>query len=140
MRKGYIMIVCRDDKQKDYLFEYINNKLNKYIIRKSKNKYFDYSIEINGYYLLFKLRYPMNMRGYRPEIIYIDKWADVTLEDYHDIVLAKVLLSNRKIPIRFGDLYSKENGIDLKELIDDKYAINNTCDIEKVKEWETKYK
>lgn len=139
MRKGYVMIICRDDKQQDYLFNYIDNKLKNKINRKTKNKCFDYSIEVYGYYLLFKLRYSDNMRGYRPEIVYIDKWADVPFEDYYNILVPKIIYSNRKVPIRFCDLYNTERGIDLEELINDNYARNNTCDIEKVEEWENKY-
>lgn len=138
MRKGYVMIICRDSKQKEYLFDYISYQLKNNIERRSKNKISDYFIKINRYTLLFKSSYPQNMRGYRPEIVYIDKWADISIDDVYNLIEAKVVYSNRKTPIRYGRL-NDGMMIDLQELIDDDYARNNTCDIGKVKEWEEKY-
>lgn len=132
MRKGVVIIVCRDNNQKNYLYEYICNKLNDNIIRKCKSKYADYTILVNGYQILIKLRYSDMDRGYRPEIVYIDNQADVSLSDYENVIDQKIFLSTRKTPIRAGKLDYLDI-IDIQELIDDEYARNNTCDIEWLK-------
>ncbi|WP_346938250.1 hypothetical protein [uncultured Clostridium sp.] len=91
----------------------------------------------NGYHLVIMSQISENLRGYRPEIIYInnsinDVDIDGKYDMWSDIKFKTEMYSNRINPIR--KINSFED-IDITEILDDEYALNNTINLERMERW-----
>lgn len=138
IRKGLVYFVCRDKEQLRYVFEKIKEELKPYIQRCHMSCGYGEML-VNEYKLLFKTNYSDSDRGYRPEIVYIDYKSKILIQHIHTVVQIKNLYSIREESIRYLDFYNDFNYIDLKELIDDKYAIQCKIDKEKLKRYNERH-
>lgn len=137
MRKGDILLFLGEDENIKIYFDFLKHKINNKVT-KSINLLSQSIIVINGYCIhIIKTLCPEYCRGFRPEISYINKSIDINNKLYKDswegIYIKTAMYSNRKIPVRFIDGFKD---INIKELIDDNYAMENTINIKKCKEFD----
>jgi hypothetical protein len=72
----------------------------------------------------------LNARGHRPEIVYIDKYSEMNTDLIYNEIFPKTFISTRVEPVRFLDLSYED--INIRELFDEEYALDNTIDKEKL--------
>lgn len=116
MRKNVVYIFV-GEYPSDYFLNYLANKLpntNKRVIKTQR------CIKINGYNIVVMKKPNLTLKGCRPEIIYyvgnVIGYNDDNVRTEGDTKI----LSNRKEPIRY---IKEELEIDLREFIDDEYAL-----------------
>lgn len=130
MRKGGILIFLGKNEKKTDCLNFLKDKLNKVSYINSS------SINVNGYDICACDEYSQNYcRGCRPEICYINRNIDMNdtrKECQRYLHINTEMYSNRKQPIRFIDSFKD---VDIDEILDDNYALENTIDSMMLQEW-----
>lgn len=133
MRKGTVLLFLGKNEDRTECIEFLKEKLN------PDKCNFHYGANINDYNIkIFTYYEPNYCRGARSEICYINNSIDINKKydesyiGWYDVQMKTKLYSNRKEPVRFINSFKD---VDLRELLDDDYAMKNTIDKERVNEW-----
>lgn len=135
MRKNVVFVLLPKDTDYEELDKCFNGIYNKLLKNSGKNMYrtkngsSSYVIFVNGYQIHILNGLIWNKKGLRAELTYVyNNFKTYNEEEQeffeYDLCAKTEMYSTRKEIIRYIDGWED---IDFKELLDDKYAIDNKC-------------